>query len=276
MISSTHNHSTGSDGEFTPEELVKKAISLNWDYIYFTDHYTTHPDINTTFGKTFFSKDYLNEIKRLKLKYQDKIKIYFGVELDWLEEYKDWHKKKIKKYDFDYILGSIHRLKYKEGHRGMEKGKDYWIESAKIFGGVKKYIQEYYKQIRLIIKSGIYDAIGHLDYIKIYNKKGDLFNENEDWYKKEILKCLDLIKKHNLAIEINHGGIRKCGTPFPSPWILKKAKKRNIPITLGLDGHYKENYDNKNIKELMDIAKKAGYNEVVRFEKRKMIKEKLK
>ena len=44
-----------------------------------------------------------------------------------------------------------------------------------------------------IIKSGIYDSVGHLDYIKVYNEKQDLFSEQDNWYKKEVLGCLDLI-----------------------------------------------------------------------------------
>ena len=275
MIGSTHNHSTGSDGKLTPEQVVKKAIELKWDYVYFTEHYKTNPKLTSMWGKDFFTEEYLEQIKNVKEKYKDKIDICFGTEFDWLEENKDWIKNEIKKHDFDYIISGIHKLKYKNEFRGMEKGEDYRKESEKIFGGAKKYVQEYYKQIRNIIKSKIFDCIVHLDYIRIYNKELKSFNENEDWYKKEIIKCLDLIKKYKTVLEVNQGGTRKTGEQFPSTWIIEQAYKRNIPITLGLDAHHKEHYNNEYLKELITLVKKVGYKEHVRFVKRKMIKMKL-
>ena len=40
------------------------------------------------------------------------------------------------------------------------------------------------------------------------------------------------MKKNKVALEINYGGIRKFGEPFPSLWILREAHKRNIPIKI--------------------------------------------
>lgn len=276
MIASTHNHSTGSDGKLTPEQVVKKAISLGWDYIYFTDHYTNNSKFATKEKHlNFFNEDYVQEVKRLKEKYKNKIKVYFGVEFDWIQKYKKWIKNQLKKYDFDYVIGSIHKLRKNKKYFGMEPGKEKWIKNLKKFRGGKRFIQEYYKQIRNIAKSGIFDSVGHFDYVKVYNENNEIFNENEDWYKKEVSKSLNIIKKYNIVLEMNISGIRKCNSPFPSLKILKQAKGKNIPITLGLDAHYKEHYSNKDFKKLINLAKKAGYNEVVRFEKRKLIKEKL-
>jgi len=267
---SIHNHSTGSDGKLSPEQVVKKAISLNWDYIYFTDHHNLPSKIGIDYFNGFFNQDYIKEIKRLKEKYKGKIEIYFGVELDWFDGQKAFIKKIIKNNNFDYVIGALHYFPDKTGDfRAMEDGKDYWLESARIFGGIKDYIKVYYSQIKAMINSDLYDCIAHLDYIKRYNKKKDLFSENENWYKKEIFEILDLIKEKKIAIEINAGGIRKCGSPFPSPWILKQAKKRNIPLALGLDAHWDEHYSNMMLKKIINIAKKAGYKKVVYFKKRK-------
>jgi len=281
MIGSTHNHSTGSDGKLTPEELVKKAIELGWDYVYFTDHYSNPKNLLKEksieyHDENFFNENYLEEIKKLKEKYKDKIEVCFGVEFGWLNGYEKWLKEQSKKQDFDYVIGSIHDIldKNKTPH-AMENGKENWLKSSESFGGIKQYIQEYYKQIKLLIKSNIFDSVGHLDYIKVYNAQGDLFSEDSDWYKKEISEVLDLIKKNKMALEVNHGGIRKHGEQFPSLWILKEARKRNIPITLGIDAHWPGHLDNKIIEQLINIAKEASYDSVVRFKNRKIIEENL-
>jgi len=281
MLGSTHNHSTGSDGKLSPEELVKKAIELGWGHVYFTDHYPNPRSILKEkaveyHDENFFNENYLKEIKKLKKEYKDKIEVCFGVEFGWLDGYKEWFEKEIKKHDFDYIIGSIHDIfdKNKKPH-AMENGKGNWLKSSENFGGIKKYVQECYKQTKNLVNSGLFDSLGHLDYIKVYNENQDLFSEDSDWYKKEVLEILDLIKKNKMALEINHGGIRKCKTTFPSLWILKQAKKRNIPITLGIDAHWPGHFDNKIMEELISIAKQAGYTSVVRFKNRKMIEEKL-
>ncbi len=277
MIGSTHNHSTGSDGKLTPEELIKKAIELGWDYAYFTDHYFNPPDSGINFDdKNYFNEAYAKKVKQLKEKYKDKIEVCFGVEIGWLKGYENWLKEQLKKYDFDYVIGSIHDILDKNKKpRAMENGKENWLKSAKSFGGVENFVKEYYKQIKNIVNSGLFDSVGHLDYIKVYNENQDLFSEDSDGYKKEVLDVLGLIKKNKMALEINHGGIRKCKAAFPSLWILKEAKKRNIPITLGIDAHHKEHLNNEIMKELIQIAKQAGYDSVVRFKNRKIIKQTL-
>ena len=273
---STHTHSTGSDGSLTPEKVVKKAIELKWNYVYFTDHYLRPP--KSLFKKNnYFNQKYAKEIEKLIKKYKNQIEICFGAEFDWIEEYSDWLKEESKKRNYDYIRGSIHDIFYKKGHyTGIGWTKEEWTENAKKFGGPKPYLKEYYKQTRNLIKSGIYDAVGHLDCIKTSNGDQSLFSENEEWYKKEILKTLDLIQKQKMAIEVNVSGLRKCDSPFPSPWIIKEAKKRNIPITIGADAHQDKHFDNELLIKGIEIIKKAGYKELVRFKKRKMIKMKLK
>lgn len=277
MIGSTHNHSTGSDGKLSPEEIVRKAIKLKWDYFYFTDHYPNPSDSGVQYNdQGFFNKQYRDEVKKLQQKYKEKIKVYFGAEFSWLKGYPDYLREASKIEKFDYIIGAIHDMidKNKIAH-SIESGKEKWMLSAKQFGGIEGFVKEYYKQLRSIIKSRLFDSVGHLDYIKVYNKQSDLFSEKADWYVKQVLETLDLIKKYNVALEINQSGIRKCGEQFPSIWIIKQAKKMNIPVTLALDVHWKEHLNNKYLKEIINVAKKVGYKETVRFEKRRMLREKL-
>ena len=276
MIGSTHNHSTGSDGKLTPEEVIQKAIALDWDYVYFTDHYFKPAGyiVKPKYAH-YFNKDYVKKVKELRKKYKGKIEIYFGAEFDWVERFYDWLKEEAKKGNFDYIIGSIHKLIFNEEYLEMEPGKEIWIKNLKKTKGIKGFVKEYYKQIRNIAKSGIFDSIGHLDYIKLYNKNNEFFSEDDDWYKQEISKTLDTIKKYNIVLEINAAGIRKCGEQFPSTWILKEAKKLNIPIILGIDAHKQEHYTNELLNNAIKETKKAGYKEHVRFVKRKRIIEKL-
>ncbi len=270
-----HIHSTGSDGKMTPEEVVKEAIAAGIHYMCFTDHYNqpahVDPDWNT---EEFHSLEYVKEIRRLQKKYQGIIDISFGAEFDWLEKYQNWIKAEIAKKDYDYALGSIHLLWINGRYYSLDNGRDgkqEWLDVAGLFGGVKNLVKEYYRQIRLLAKSELYDCVGHLDLVKMYNSKGDLFSEKESWYQEEIKQTLDEIKNANMAIEINTRGLVKVtAVQYPSFWILKEAKKRDIPLTIGTDAH-SPNDLNLELEKAYKLAKRAGYKEIVIFKSRKKI-----
>jgi len=121
-------------------------------------------------------------------------------------------------------------------------------------------------------KSKLFDSVAHLDVIKTFNSNNKFFNENEKWYKDEINKTLKEIKKSKMAIEINTSGYTyPCKGLFPSLWIIKQAKKLNIPITIGTDCHFAHQIDFK-LDDTIKLAKNIGYKNIVMFKKRKMIK----
>lgn len=270
-----HIHSTGSDGKLTPEEVVKEAIRAGISYMCFTDHYKQPDHIDPKWNTDgFHSEIYVKEVKRLQKEYQSKINISFGAEFDWLENYRAWTINEIKKQKYDYLIGSVHLLYHPERYHSLDNGKDgknKWLDSAKHFGDVENIVKEYYKQVRLMAKSGLFDSIGHFDVIKLYNKDPSLFLEDSDWYRQEIGKTLDEVAKARMAIEINIRGFYKTiGIQYPSFWILQEARKRNIPITIGTDAH-SAGQVNQDLDRAYDIARQAGYSEIVRFKARKMI-----
>ena len=76
QIGDFHVHSTGSDGELTPNELVELAIKLKLPYICFTDHYPFPPGFKEdSRWDHFHSEKYFQEAQTAKEKYKDKIKI---------------------------------------------------------------------------------------------------------------------------------------------------------------------------------------------------------
>jgi len=76
-----HAHTTMSDGIYTPEEVVEKAIEAGLAEIGITDHYFTLKG-----GINFVDDDqidnYLRKIEDLRQKYGDRIRILAGLEID--------------------------------------------------------------------------------------------------------------------------------------------------------------------------------------------------
>ena len=261
-----HMHSTGSDGRMKPEEVVKEAIAAGIDFMCFTDHNHRIP-----WGEPFFSKSYVKDVREMQKKYKDQIDISFGIEIDWVEGSETLIKKQASEFEFDYVMGSTHLLKDSNNvNFGVNFDKEIFFRQIKE-KGINTLIKEYYSQSRLLANSKIFDSMAHFDLIKTFNKNHILFNEEDAFYREEVLKTLDEIKKADMALEINTGGlIYDCKSMYPSLWILKEARKRKIPLTIGADTHWAERID-AGLKEAYNLAKEAGYSEIVRFKARKRI-----
>ncbi len=74
-----HNHSTFSDGSFTPEFIIKKAIEYRLNYIAITDHYLTS---KTRSMSDEVLENYITQMEELKEKYRNRIRVLSGVEID--------------------------------------------------------------------------------------------------------------------------------------------------------------------------------------------------
>jgi len=277
-LGTSHMHSKGHEkgDKLLLRETIEQAIKKKLLFVGITDHYPLPSDIialNPNLGKTeLFNEDYLKEFEKVKKEFQDKIEILFGAEMGWSEQTKGWFVQEVKKYDFDYLIGSVHGLADKEGlYWSIDRSEEDYKKGVEKFGGIINFVKEYFNQIRNMINSGLFNVVGHLDLIKVQNKNIPLFSEKEMWYKKEVLKTLDLIKNKKTCMEINCSGWdKRCKEQYPSFWIIKEARKRGVLITLGSDGHYPEKV-NRNLDRARELAIKAGYKSVVRFKNRKMI-----
>jgi histidinol-phosphatase (PHP family) len=274
-IGDSHLHTKESDGAYSVAEVIDFAVAKKLAYICFTDHYPLPPELakKETFG---LSDAYVKEIVNAKKKFENVIDICLGAEFDWLQDYAEWTAKEISKQKYDYILGSVHYIFDKNGKCGLiDKNEETFLEIVKDWGGIKNVVSEYYNQLRLMIKSELFDGVGHFDLIKICNKSESLFSEESSWYKDAVVQTLDVLSKSKMCLEINtNGWYKKCSAQYPSLWILKEAKQRNIPITLSSDGH-REDSVGRDLLKALELAKSAGYDSVVRFKGRRMIAVKL-
>jgi len=247
-----HTHTTGSDGKLKPEELIKIAIKKKFDVLGITDHYH-FPTGFRNWGNEFYSDKHYEELKKLKNKYKNKIKILVNVEFDWLKYYKKWIKWEATKRKYDYRFISVHFIKIGKEYIPLDYSEKSFQKIIKDIGGIKKLVKNYYSSLRDAIKTGCFDFVGHLDIIKIWNRKKKYFSGQEDWYKKEIQKTLNLIKKKNMKIDLNTAGFRKpCAEQYPSKDILEEAEKMKIPFLIGTDAHKPEELE-AGLKEIKNL-----------------------
>ena len=164
-----------------------------------------------------------------------------------------------RNYDsLDFVLGSIHFIDQwpfdHPDHREEFERRD-----------VDQVYEEYYRLIQGIAADGIFDALAHLDLIKIFG----YFPQREQ--SGLMRETLEIMKKSNLAMEASTAGWHKpVAVQYPSIEILKMAVELGIPITTASDAHH-PSHVGRDFDRLGQILDEAGVREVVTFDRHRMI-----
>ena len=261
-FSNFHCHSSYSDGKGTPEDIIKKAIEFEMPSIGISEHCPV--PFKTAWNlKAEKVDEYINLIADLKRSYANKIEVYCGMEVDYIEAMQNEILKNSKIEKLDFIIGSIHFLGFLNNQvwnidgtselfrQGME-------EIYKNDG--KKLVVEYYRNVIHMVRELNPAIIGHLDKIRLHNTGDIYFSEESEHYRNSALEALDVIKNTNCLVEVNTRGLYKHlnKEPYPSLWMLKQMKKRGIKIVLSSDSHVPEDLL-RNFREAIDFVKEAGY-----------------
>ena len=266
-----HMHSNFSDGACEPEEYVQAALKLGFKGIGFSEH-SILPFENTFALKQGREEAYVNETRRLKEKYKDRIQVYRSLEVDYIPGMSTGLKELKQKLSLDYVIGSVHLVR-----KSPEEERLWFIDGPKvetydygineIFGGnAREAVTAYWHQVYELIMNEEFDVIGHLDKIKMHNK-GRWFDEKSDWYVQLVDRALDMIAEKGIMVEANTRGIYKKRSDelFPGEYILIKLRQRGVRIMLSSDAHHPSEI-NAYFPEAINILKKCGYSSVWIFE----------
>ncbi len=252
-----HTHSILSDGNDKYEEMVRVAIAKGLDEIGFSDHVCLKP---VDWAIKMVDIPVMTEqILDLKLKYKDEINILYGIEMDYFPERETELKELIEDIPLDYVIGSVHFI------------EDWNFDTDESLYGKwpnDQLYENYFELIQQATVSGLFDIIGHLDIIKKFR----IYPESNQ--EKLFEDTIKLIKKHNLVVELNTGGIdRPCAEFTPGPKLLEMCYWNNVPITLCSDAHHAFQIA-RHFESAIDLLQQIGYSEIATFKNRnrKMIR----
>ena len=187
--------------------------------------------------------DYIREIERLKQKYSSSIKIFKSLEVDYIPGKTAPDSEFVRRAGLDYVIGSLHFL------GEFDDGTDFAIDGPtsdfkrgyeELFHeDIKPLVKLYYELTREMIRLHRPDIVGHIDKIKMHNVGGKYFDEQEKWYRDEVMKTLETVKVMNVVMEVNTRGMYKKNAPepYPAAWILTEARKLKIPVLINADSH---------------------------------------
>ena len=247
---SYHTHTKFSDAENTLEEMLSQAVNLGWEEIGISDHMVIHKDIKNTFfyekvcrenrphmahddfneAKEFFARN-ADYIRKVSKNYPLKVRIGFEVDYftydGWEDEFKDF----INQIDHDYLLSGNHFFLNNKGDFVGDVSDYKNKEDSDKLGNLDEYIHIHFNNIKKAVKSGLFNFLAHLDYIrKVKVYESEKFTD-------DCLQIVKALKETGMGCELSTKGLRKIGDYYPQNNILRELVKEKVPLVISDDAH---------------------------------------
>ena len=258
-----HLHSSFSGDSTEPmENMICSAIKKGLTHICFTEHMDMDYPVNEYCPENTFTLNtdsYLYDLAKYKAKYEDQIKIFFGVELGLQPQLQRQLALYSRSHEFDFIIGSTH----------VVNGKDPYYPGYFDNRSEEEAFREYFNGILANIKKfNGFDVCGHLDYVVRYGVNKDK-NYSYAKYKDLFDEILTFLLEQEKGIELNTGSISR-GTRDVSPCLDVIKRYRELGgdvITVGSDAH-KASDIAADYARAEEVLKACGFSYYCIFENR--------
>lgn len=258
MLLSYHNHTNWSDGQPTLAEQIEGARLAGLTELGISDHYVLHPggaQVEWTLPLDRLG-EYVADIQAAAAQTHG-LTIRLGVEADFFPETVDALRGILAAHPFDFVIGSVH---YADDFP-IDAHSRYWEPLTEEERNAKWRL--YWLRVRQMAESGVYDFVGHLDLPKKFGHRPTVD------LTAEALAALDAIAAADMAIEINTAGWSlPAQEGYPSPFLLREARRRGIPLLINADAHSPKHLT-RDFDRARALAREAGYTELVGYEKRR-------
>lgn len=237
-----HTHSHYCDGKGQLEEYVETALAKGFTHLGFSGHAPV-PFENTFAISNDDYLSYCDEVRALKQRYADRIKIFLGLEIDYIPGIFDDFGPLIQKGGLDYCIGSVHLVNQNGGNElwfiDGSKQETYDEGLNKVFGGdIRKAVKAFFDQNCRMIETQRPNIVGHFDKVVMHNK-GRYFSPDDDWFHALAMETIDLIRQTGCICEINTRGLYKgrYNDFYPSRKLIKVMNEMDIPVVVSTDAH---------------------------------------
>jgi len=249
--------------------MIKAAIGRGGGSIGFSEH--SYVPFDEEYSMSL--KDtpfYIDEINKLKEKYEGTIDVFLGLEVDYFTD-------EIPE-GLEYIIGAVHHVD--KGGRYITV--DGWAEhlvkmnDEHFNGDFYAMAESYYATVADVVSKTNANIVGHFDLIAKNNVNGNLFDESHPRYIRAALDSMERVLEKCNLFEVNTGAMFRRGKsePYPSVRLLKELQKRGGEVVLTSDSHAVESLYYK-FEEMLELIKSCGFRYIKRFSKDGFIDEKL-
>ena len=251
-------HAVGNTSDY-----VEEAIKLGFKELGMSDHAHTPESfmseedyIRNNLVQIMTDDEFENIYKKevLKAKENDKIKIFLGLETEYMEEHHDYFVNLRKQVD--YLVLGLHFF----SNAGKIYSTYYDVDSENL---------PFYTDVAIkAMSTGLYKIFAHPDlFMYGYNSK-DGFRVFDKTCAECTKKIIDAAIKYNVYLEVNANGINNTERDFPEYtnylypreefWEIVKGT--DVKIVIGADAHSPKALGNETVEKTIKFAEKLNLN----------------
>lgn len=183
------------------------------------------------------------------------VAVRFGVEISYESRREADIRDHLARNPYDFVIGSVHVMR-SSPYVGPRVAA--WV-AGRSFGEI---VAPYFGEVLAAVRSGLFDALGHLDYVKKYvagHVPAAAFAAAPEVYE-PILRAL---VETGTGLEVNASGLRQAPREtYPAPWVVARFRELGGRIvTAGSDAHRAESFA-YGLARAYRIAALAGFEEL--------------
>jgi len=218
-----HLHTRFSiDSDLDPLLLCATAVKEGYGEIGLCEHVDFDPD-DRGFGY-YDDEAYSRVVEELQARYEGRLTVLKGIEVDFQERYLEAIARFVRRHEFDYVMGSVH---YLDGHFIDERGF-----AAR---SLEETYRIYERETRALLAAGLFDILGHLDYIRSRGL-GMVRPAELDRYTPLMVELAVEAARAELVLEVNVKGDRAA---VPTVEAIGAYLEAGGPgVTVGSDSHW--------------------------------------
>lgn len=191
--------------------------------------------------------DYMAYAKEMKRRYEGKLEVTVGLELDYLPGQLDFTERIVDEWqrELEDVVYSVHYLPGTGGMRCIDyTADDFRKHLLAYYGSMDAVVNEYYdhveEAIRWAAKLPMRKRLGHINLIEKFRL--ELPEIDEALICRRLEGILPLLVESSVGIDVNTAGLRvaTCGKPYVPEWFLAACRKQGIPCIYGSDSHKPE------------------------------------
>lgn len=258
-----HTHTTFCDGRDSAEENVRAAIKKGFAHVGFSAHSLYPFSLAGNLNHTEHTA-YVDEIRRLQRAYAGDIAVHVGFESDYIPGICAPRFDAYAAFAPEFLIGSVHFVYDGKALFAVDHTPQILLDAVRTVyqGDARRLVGAYFAAERAMLADGDFTVIGHADLIRKFNGSLRLFDERDEWYKREVQETVRAIARAGVIAEINTGAISRghMTDPYPSDYMLSLLKEKNVPVMINADAHTADALDCA-FDDARARAKNAGYTE---------------
>jgi histidinol-phosphatase (PHP family) len=249
----SHLHTIHSpDANAMLEAYCRLAVERGIDELAITDHVDFDPSM-PAYGFASF-EDRERDVRGAAARWADRgLAVRFGVEITYERAYEDQIRGWLRRHPHDYVIGSVH----------ISAVSPYKASNVASFVSgrtLPDIVAPYFDEIVGAARSGLFDTLGHLDFVKRYLvphvMPADLAAAPELYE-----PVLAALIETGTALEVNASGLRQLAREtYPAPHIVARYRELGgTHVTIGSDAHRTEWFA-YGLAEAYRHATRAGFD----------------